>query len=264
MRVTARPIHAGLLLTALALSGAASCGRHHTRVKVPVAPARIGTTETGVASWYGIPYHGRRAASGEIYDMGKLTAAHRQLPFETWIEVTNLANGKIVDVRINDRGPFVHGRILDVSQAAARELDMLRAGTARVRVRVISAPPPLVPAASPVAVPTSAPVSPSPAAPVPTAAREAIAVDLHAVQAGVFADRDHAEALRSTLEQSFADARILPGPRNLWRVVVGREMTLDQANELAARVRRETGDALVVREPGANPPANPPTTPGVE
>ena len=117
------------------------CARK-TTVHVPPAPApaRIGSTETGVASWYGIPYNGRRAASGEIFDMEQLTAAHRTLPFETWVEVTNLTNGKRVDVRINDRGPFVDGRIIDLSQAAAREIDMLRAGLARVRLKVI--PPP--------------------------------------------------------------------------------------------------------------------------
>ena len=102
--------------------------------------SKIGSTETGIASWYGVPYHGRRSASGEIFDMEKLTAAHRALPFETWVEVTNLSNGKQVDVRITDRGPFVRGRIIDLSMAAARQIDMVRAGTARVRLKVIIAP----------------------------------------------------------------------------------------------------------------------------
>ena len=116
----------------------AGCGRH-TAARLP-APARIGSSETGIASWYGVPYHGRPSASGEIFDMEKLTAAHRALPFQTWVEVTNLSNGRQVDVRITDRGPFVGGRIIDVSMAAARELDMVRAGTARVRLRVINPP----------------------------------------------------------------------------------------------------------------------------
>ena len=120
---------------AFALSGCAR--RTVTRVPSAPPPARAGFTETGVASWYGIPYNGRHAASGEIFDMEKLTAAHRTLPFETWVEVTNLGNGKRVEVRINDRGPFVDGRIIDLSQAAARQIDMLRAGLARVRLRVI-------------------------------------------------------------------------------------------------------------------------------
>ena len=85
------------------------------------------TTETGIASWYGYPYHGRRAANGEIYDMEKLTAAHRTLPFGTWVRVTNLTNSKTVDVRITDRGPFIDGRIIDLSKAAAREIDQVYA-----------------------------------------------------------------------------------------------------------------------------------------
>src|SRR5579862_5667458 len=84
--------------------------------------------------------HARRAGSGEIYDMEQLTAAHRTLPFETWVEVTNLSNGRSVGVRINDRGPFVSGRVIDLSQAAAREIGMLGPGTARVQLRVIAPP----------------------------------------------------------------------------------------------------------------------------
>ena len=107
------------------------------RVPSPVQPARIGETETGLASWYGVPYHGRRSANGETYDMEKFTAAHRTLPFDTWVEVTNLMNNKHVDVRITDRGPFVNGRIIDLSLAAARELDMVAAGVVRVRIKVV-------------------------------------------------------------------------------------------------------------------------------
>jgi len=88
----------------------------------------------GVASWYGHPFHGRRTASGEIYDMEKMTAAHRELPFGTRLRVENLQNGRVTEVRINDRGPFVKGRILDLSRAAARELGILGPGTARVRL----------------------------------------------------------------------------------------------------------------------------------
>lgn len=90
--------------------------------------------ETGLASYYGSEFHGRRTASGEVYDENKLTAAHRTLPFGTRVRVTNLANGKSVVVRINDRGPFREGRIIDVSRRAARELDSIRAGVVRVRV----------------------------------------------------------------------------------------------------------------------------------
>ena len=136
MMVFRRPIHAGFVLLAFSVCGSVGCARRSARVQPPAAPARVGSIETGVASWYGVPYHGRRAASGEVYDMQQLTAAHRTLPFQTWVEVTNLSNGKQVEVRINDRGPFAKGRILDLSQAAARDIDMLRAGTARVRLKV--------------------------------------------------------------------------------------------------------------------------------
>jgi peptidoglycan lytic transglycosylase len=101
-----------------------------------LASAR-GYVEQGVASWYGKQFHGRRTASGEIYDMHAMTAAHKSLPIPTDVEVTNLSNGKKVIVRVNDRGPFVGQRILDLSYAAARALDLDRVGTGRVRVRAL-------------------------------------------------------------------------------------------------------------------------------
>ena len=97
-------------------------------------------TETGIASWYGHPYHGRIAANGERYDMEQLTAAHRTLPFDTWVRVVNLLNEKAVDVRITDRGPFVDGRIIDLSRAAARAIDVIGPGTAKVRWRSPACP----------------------------------------------------------------------------------------------------------------------------
>jgi rare lipoprotein A len=101
----------------------------------------IGTRERGMASWYGHPYHGRATASGEIYDMELDTAAHQRFAFGTWLRVDNLDNGKRTEVRVNDRGPFVRGRIVDLSRAAAREIDMLGPGTAKVKLTVIAAPP---------------------------------------------------------------------------------------------------------------------------
>ena len=262
-----RPIHAGFALLAFTVLLVSGCGHRAARVNTPLAPARLGTTETGVASWYGVPYHGRRAASGEIYDMEQLTAAHRRLPFQTWVEVTNLSNGKQVDVRINDRGPFAKGRILDLSQAAARDIDMLRAGTARVRLKVI--PPPRVEPREPVTV-TSVPVTGPPVAAPPvlaprvpdsaaSVASPSVAlphIDWFVVQAGAFSERGRAESLRATLEDLFAEARVVSNGRTpaLWRVIVGREMTREQATELAVRVRQETGAALVVPEP--EPAAN--------
>lgn len=212
----------------IALSGCA----HKTRATVP-APAKIGATETGIASWYGEPYNGRRAASGEIYDMEKFTAAHRTLPFNTWVEVTDLDNGKRIGVRIIDRGPFVNGRIIDVSLAAARSLEMLGPGTARVRLKIIPAP-------------ERAP-DPKPAPPV-----KDVHVDLWAVQAGAFSDPDRAEAFAASLRNQYKDTVVVESVirgSTLWRVLVGRDLGLDDANQLAANVREDSGEALVVRNP---------------
>lgn len=105
--------------------------------KASPAPAPIGYTEEGNASWYGNPFNGRRASNGEIYDMHKLTAAHRTLPFETMVRVTNLNNGKSTTVRITDRGPFVSDRIIDLSLAAAREIESIGPGVVPVRLEVL-------------------------------------------------------------------------------------------------------------------------------
>lgn len=94
-------------------------------------------TEEGLASWYGKKFQGKKTASGEKFDMHKLTAAHRTLPFGTRVKVTRIDNGKNVVVKINDRGPFVEGRIIDLSKAAAKKLDMINTGVARVRIKVV-------------------------------------------------------------------------------------------------------------------------------
>jgi len=208
------------MLIALLAIGATACARK-TAAHVP---PRIGATQTGAASWYGVPYDGRPAASGEIYDMNQLTAAHRTLPFGAVVEVTDLENGKQVDVRITDRGPFVDGRIIDLSFAAARELDMLRAGIARVTLKVISTP---------------APEADPPARRRPT--------QIYTVQAGAFSDRDRAESFRSSLANRFDEVRVR-GPSPLWHVLVGQRLTLDAAVKLAAEVRQDVGEAVVVRD----------------
>jgi rare lipoprotein A len=218
---------ASLLFTTMLASG---CGRrHNARVPVP-PPARAatpaGTTETGIASWYGVPYDGRRSASGEIYDMQQLTAAHRTLPFQTWVNVTNLANGKQVDVRITDRGPFVEGRIIDLSLAAAREIDMVRSGTARVRIKVIEHP---------------STVSPAPASSAAAPPGE------YAVQAGAFSDPARAEALQRSL--SFPDVRIVQsGEPPIWRVLAGHALSKEAAAALVRQVEKVSGQAVVVTE----------------
>jgi rare lipoprotein A len=107
--------------------------------KIP-APSQPTMMETGLASWYGPKFHGKLTASGEVFNQEKFTAAHRTLPWGSRVKVTNLANGKSVDVRINDRGPFGKGRIIDVSRAAARALDIVGRGITTVRVEWLSDP----------------------------------------------------------------------------------------------------------------------------
>jgi len=197
-----------------ALSG---CAR---RVATVATPARVGWTETGVASWYGVPYHGRLTSSGEIYDMEKLTAAHQTLPFNTWLAVENLSNGKTVEVRINDRGPFVGDRIIDLSHAAARDIDMLSPGTARVRLRVIATPADYQPASDAV----------------------------YAVQVGAFSDQVAAEGLRTSVAKTFPQARVINRPP-LWCVLVGAGLKLDEANLLREKAKKAAGAAIVVPSP---------------
>ena len=214
-------------LLAVALLSSACARRSSARLPSSPNPAPIGATETGIASWYGVPYDGRPSASGEIFDMQQMTAAHRSLPFQTWVEVTNLSNGKQVDVRITDRGPFVRGRIIDLSMGAARELDMLRAGTARVRLRVVQ--PPMKP-------PVNALENPPEVA------------SGYAVQAGAFSDATRAEVFRQSLP--YADTRVVerPGDRPLWRVLVGHALTFQGAASLANEVEKTAGEAIVVKE----------------
>ncbi len=213
------------------------------------AAAKIGETETGFASWYGNPYHGRRTASGEIYDMEQLTAAHRTLPFQTWVEVTDLDNGKKVDVRITDRGPFVDGRVIDLSLAAARKIEMVGPGVAKVKLRVIRAPRELT---EPEVVVAKTPPEEPPLAPVPaTTSLSAQASSLYAVQVAAFDDRDQAEAfatsLRTRLPDLIKETRVVLAG-TVWRVLVGREMGSEAANELATKLRDAVAEPLVVRD----------------
>jgi rare lipoprotein A len=211
-------------ISALAWAGLmlAGCGKkHHTAATPPPlrATGEIRAEETGLASWYGHPYHGRPAANGEIYDMEGFTAAHRTLPFGTWVRVVNLTNDKTVDVRITDRGPFVENRIIDLSHAAAQAVGLIGPGVARVRIDILSVP------------------------------ASAAAQNWYAVQAGAFRDRDRAEGMRAMLEREYGSARLVVRPGNpaLWRVLVGRAPSEEAANALAQRVRQGEGTAFVVR-----------------
>jgi rare lipoprotein A len=114
---------------------------------VPMRKVSVGHVETGEASWYGRKFHGRNTSNGDVYDMFGMTAAHKTLPLPTYLQVRNLANGHEVVVRVNDRGPFLGGRILDLSYMAAQKLGAVATGTAKVRIEVIDGP---VPAKTPV------------------------------------------------------------------------------------------------------------------
>jgi len=118
----------------------APSGPTRSAERPPAVPGE--SVEEGVASWYGIPFNGRRTSNGEIYDMRAFTAAHRTLPFGAVVRVTSLTSGKQTEVRINDRGPFIANRIIDLSRAAAEAIEMIGTGTARVRLEVISGPNP--------------------------------------------------------------------------------------------------------------------------
>src|SRR3989441_8564631 len=133
-------------------------------VRAPAPPPITNGVQVGVASWYGPGFHGNRTANGEIYDQYELTAAHPSLPLGTRVMVTNLENGRAVQVRINDRGPFVGGRAIDLSYAAARTIGMVGPGTVRVRVEVLGSATLVAaaPAATPVAAPARRPSPPPP------------------------------------------------------------------------------------------------------
>jgi rare lipoprotein A len=216
----------------------------------------------GVASWYGRDFHGLATSSGETYNMHALTAAHKTLPIPTWVEVTNLDNGKRVVVRVNDRGPFVDDRLIDLSYAAALELDMVRGGTARVEVRALaahSAAPALTTASAtaPGSVPSApAPRSAPPPAP-PPAAQTGIALISSAdaaelptsaaaeqalyAQIGAFTDGANAARLVDRLKGSgFASAFVaseVDGRRMLHRVRLGPLRDERDFDQVRARLR---------------------------
>ena len=200
-----------------------------------------GWTERGTASWYGPGFHSASTSLGERYDMYAMTAAHKTLPLPCYAEVTNLRNGRKVVVRINDRGPFVGDRIIDLSYTAAAKLDMLLAGTAPVEVRVITpgrdAPGSALPQPSTPA-PSAPPVTVvnAPAAKVPGA-------DAMFIQAGVFGDHENARRrvevlLAAGLE--LASLEEISRPRPLHRVRVGPFASIEEF-DLSMRRIRELG-----------------------
>ena len=175
--------------------------------------------ESGMASWYGPPYHNRKAATGEIYDMHQLTAAHKTLPLNSIVRVTNVANGKSVIVRINDRGPFIGTRIIDLSYAAAHAIETWRAGVAKVRVEVLETPKPLNQGGR------------------------------WCVQIGAFTDADEATRLKEKLARKYRTANVIQfnGPTGAWVRFRALNDDKSRAVEVANSTKVEEGGVFLVR-----------------
>ena len=200
--------------------------------RAPSPPPVVGGVQVGVASWYGPGFHGNRTANGEIYDQYELTAAHPSLPLGTRAMVTNLENGRSVEVRINDRGPFVGGRAIDLAYGAARTIRMVGAGTARVRIEVLaratSPPPRLVP---------------PPADDLPTGS--------YTVEVASLSDEGKAHHLRGVLARRFPDAFVSPlrgTSGSYFRVRIGPYALRTVALARAERVTRLGYPAIIVEE----------------
>jgi rare lipoprotein A len=172
-----------------------------------------GYSERGIASWYGTKFHGRRTSSGEPYDMYAMTAAHRELPLPTYVRVTNLRNGRTAIVKVNDRGPFIGNRIIDLSYAAATKLDILGKGTGLVEVTALN---------------------PNRPGPPPRQARTITnrAPNLF-IQVGAFANRNNAEQLSYRLSNSLRTPMRIQQAGNMYRVQIGPLAGVEQVDEIS-------------------------------
>lgn len=204
--------------------------------------------ERGVASWYGRKFHGRRTSIGETYDMFAMTAAHPTLPLPSYARVTNAATGASVVVRVNDRGPFLHGRVIDLSYAAAHRLGIAQRGSGEVEVEAILPPEaaatalPLPPVAQP-ATPASPPIVAETPAGLPAGAG-------FVVQLGAFANFANAQSFLAHVQNQTASASVEPRVRQsggLWRVYVGPYADRDEAVRAADRIAGAFGFATAVR-----------------
>ena len=184
-----------------------------TSIQQPPA-YHVGYIEEGIASWYGPGFHGNPTANGDRFDMYKLTAAHRTLPFGTLVRVQNLETNRMVTVRINDRGPFIRGRIIDLSYEAARALNMISNGTGQVRITVL---------------------------------KFSEADDHNGpfwVQVGSFSDFNQAAAFRNQLRRNYPQVRLVPvelSTGKWYRVQVGKYSTENHATEIANQLEAEWG-----------------------
>jgi rare lipoprotein A len=176
--------------------------------------------QTGLASWYGPDFHGKTTSNKEVFDMFDLTAAHRNLPFGTYVVVTNMDNGKSVIVRINDRGPFVEGRIIDLSYAAAKALDMLGPGVVPVKIEILEE------------------YSPKRSS------------QKFSVQVGAFVQKNNASALKDRLQKNYKNvyiSRFDTAHQTYYRVRI-KVKTMDSARDLAKKLMNEGYPAIVLEE----------------
>jgi rare lipoprotein A len=218
---------------------------------VPLADAS-GYRERGVASWYGKKFHGRRTSSGEPYDMYGMTAAHRTLPLPTYVRVRNLENGRSVVVRVNDRGPFLHNRVIDLSYTAAARLGVLGKGTAMVEVESVGTAVP----AAPVTTTASAPSLPLIATAEAATPATTTPPPRLSVQVGAFNRYENAINLRERLERAglnpiYIQPPAQPGPtaNAIYRVRIGPLATVAQGDQVVTEVARHgVPDALLVVE----------------
>jgi len=207
--------------------------------------------KTGIASWYGRDFHGKPTANGERYDMHALSAAHKTLPLPSLVRVTNLENGRSVIVRVNDRGPFVKGRLIDLSWAAAKTLGYDRRGTTRVRVQSLGMPSPSMPPHSIRATARHIP-SPSLARARPLSKQPASSVAGMFVQLGAFARPDNASKLKSSLSMQYPTIQVHPFVRatqTLYRVRIGPFSNVQTIERTVLSLQQQGyGNAVVIIE----------------
>ena len=208
-----------LLVTVI---GLAACSLPPSRIPPPVTASRA--SQTGIASWYGPGFHGKATASGVIYNQHELTAAHQTLPLGTRVLVTNLDNGRSIEVLINDRGPFAKGRIIDLSYAAAETLGMIGPGTIPVRIEVVDS------------------------------STEKISVIKdsldYTLQLGSFSVLENARQLRDLVASQFSEVAIVPlntSTSTFYRVQLGKFSTRSSAEEQARRLT-QAGYRVVILE----------------
>jgi peptidoglycan lytic transglycosylase len=224
------------VVLALVVSGCGHVVPHVPRIlrsRPPAQPPIVDGVQVGVASWYGPGFHGRRTANGEIFDQNEMTAAHPSLPHGTRVMVTNLDNGRAAEVRINDRGPFVGGRCIDLSYAAARTIGMIGPGTANVRLEVL-------------------PPERRQARLVQAAAYELPSTS-YSVQVAALGDAARAEHLRSVLAHRFPDAFVseVDGPSGrYYRVRIGPYALRGVAVARAELIGRLGYGAIIVEDDG--------------